>query len=215
MRTLNLITPVILAAGDSLRMGYPKALLPLGTDTFLTRILRVLKNMGMQNPMIILGKAAPAILPQIRAWPADVRINPDPARGQLSSVQLALSPAPAESIGILLWPVDQPAVSESLVRRLTDLFVVSESRIAVPMHGGKRGHPAIFHRDLFQEFMNEPLEKGPKGILLRHQEATAVLPTEEPAAIQDIDTPADYEALTGESLDVALARAGVPRIPQS
>jgi molybdenum cofactor cytidylyltransferase len=194
-------------------MGYPKALLPIGTDTFLTRILGTLKEVGLPKPVIILGKAASIILPQIQDWPADVRINPDPSRGQLSSVQLALSHLPPESVAALIWPVDHPAVSEDLVRRLTQLFLVSESRIACPMRGGKRGHPAVFHRTLFQEFMDAPLEEGPKQILLRHQRATAVLPTEELASVQDIDTPADYQELTGESLDSALARSITPSAP--
>jgi molybdenum cofactor cytidylyltransferase len=215
MRSATSIAPIILAAGDSTRMGYPKALLPLGSDSFLTRILGILGNVGLPKPVIVLGKAASIVQSQIRSWPADIWINPDPGRGQLSSIQLALSRLSLEFIAALIWPVDQPAVSEDLVRRLTQLFVISESRIAFPMHDGKRGHPAIFHRTLFQEFMDAPLEEGPKKILLRHQNATAILPTEESAVVEDIDTPADYQALTGESLDSALARAGVPEATHS
>jgi molybdenum cofactor cytidylyltransferase len=198
------IVPIVLAAGDSKRMGYPKALLPLRDDAFLTRILRTLKAIGMPKPVIILGKAASLIQPQIKDWPADIYINPNPDRGQLSSIQLALSHIPPEFVAGMIWPVDQPAVSENLVRRLVDLFLISGSRIACPLYGNKRGHPAIFHRALFREFMEAPLEEGPKKIIIRHQEATALLPTEEPASVQDIDTPEDYEALTGESLNAAL-----------
>ena len=78
--------------------------------------------------------------------------------------------------------------------------------IAYPKYGDKRGHPAIFHRALFQEFTATPLKEGPKNILLRHQQDTAELPTTEQAAVQDIDTPAEYEALTGESVKSALER---------
>jgi molybdenum cofactor cytidylyltransferase len=215
MQTVTSIAPIILAAGDSTRMGYPKALLPLGSDTFLTRILGVLRNVGLPKPVIILGRAAAIIQSQIKEWPADIRINPDPDRGQLSSIQLALFHLPPEFIAGLIWPVDQPAVSEDLVRRLIQLFIDSKSRIACPIYGGKRGHPAIFHRILFQEFMDAPLEEGPKKILLRNQHATFLLPTEEPAAVQDIDTPAEYQALTGESLDSALSRSNVPGASQS
>ncbi len=213
MHSVTSITPVILAAGDSIRMGYPKALLPLGTETFLTRILGILRNIGLPKPVIVLGKSASIIQAQIRDWPADIRINPDPSRGQLSSIQLALSNLMPESVAGMVWPVDQPAVSEDLVRRLAQLFIISKSQIAFPMNGGRRGHPAIFHRTLFQEFMDAPLEEGPRKILLRHQNSTAILPTDESAAIQDIDTPSDYQALTGESLDSALARIGASKVP--
>jgi molybdenum cofactor cytidylyltransferase len=206
------IVPIILAAGDSTRMGYPKALLPLGSESFLVRILSTIGRVGMPKPLIVLGKAAPVIQQQILNRPAHTLINPDPDRGQLSSIQLALHHINPEFIAGMIWPVDQPAISEDLVRNLVHLFLSSESRIAYPTCGGRRGcsgrrgHPAIFHRALFQEFMDAPLEEGPKKILLRHQNATSVLPTEELACVQDIDTPADYEALTGESLDAALAR---------
>jgi molybdenum cofactor cytidylyltransferase len=206
MQQVTSIVPIILAAGDSTRMGYPKALLPLGTDTFLTRILRILRSTEMPDPIIILGRAASAIRPQIQDWTADIYINPDPDRGQLSSIQLALSHIHSECAACMIWPVDQPAVSENLVRCLMELFLNSDSRIVCPIYGNKRGHPAIFHRALFQEFMDAPLEEGPKKIILRHQQATALLPTEESGSVQDIDTPAEYEALTGESLNAALAR---------
>jgi molybdenum cofactor cytidylyltransferase len=215
MQSVTAIAPIILAAGDSTRMGYPKALLPLGSGTFLTRILGTLQEVGLPKPVIILGRAASTIQPQIRDWPADIWINPDPGRGQLSSIRLALSRLPPEFVAGMVWPVDQPTVSGDLVRRLAELFVSSDAQIAYPMHGGKRGHPAIFRRTLFQEFMDAPLEEGPKKILWRHQSATAVLPTEELASVQDIDTPEDYKALTGESLDEALARAEASRASQS
>jgi molybdenum cofactor cytidylyltransferase len=205
MRPMESILPIILAAGDSTRMGYPKALLPLGEELFITRILRVLQNAELPRPVIILGRAATVIQPRIQGWTADIRINPDPDRGQLSSIQLALEKIGPEYEAGMIWPVDQPAVSEDLVRRLAQLFLLSESRIVCPTCGGKRGHPAIFHSELFAEFMGAPLEEGPKKILLRHRLETLELPTEESATIQDIDTPSDYLALTGQTLEAALA----------
>lgn len=198
------IGPIVLAAGDSTRMGYPKALLPLEGDTFITRILKTLRNAGLPRPVVILGRAAPMIRPQIAGWPADVFVNPDPDRGQLSSIQLALSSLNPEFAAGMIWPVDLPAVSEDLVRRLVQLFSVSAPQIAFPMHGGKRGHPAIFHRALFREFMDASPEEGPKGILARYRHDSAVLETEESASVQDIDTPMDYENLTGRTLDSVL-----------
>ncbi|MBN1570382.1 MAG: nucleotidyltransferase family protein [Acidobacteria bacterium] len=206
MRSVNSIVPIVLAAGDSARMGYPKALLPFGTEVFLTHTLTVLRNSGLPRPLIILGRSADAIKAKIRDWPADIRINPDPDRGQLSSIQLALTNISPEFDGGMIWPVDQPVISEDLVRRLTRLFLDSECLIACPKVGDRRGHPAIFHRSLFQEFLDAPLEEGPKKILLRHQHEIAVLPTEESGAIHDIDTPEDYQALIGESLESVLAR---------
>ena len=204
MRSMKSIAPVILAAGDSTRMGYPKALLPLGNEIFLTHILKILRDAGMAKPRLILGRAAGQIESCIQEWPADILINKDPDRGQLSSIQLGISDLAPEFDAAMIWPVDQPSVSVELVRRLARLFVESEALMAFPRFGEKRGHPAIFHRALFQEFMDAPLEEGPQAILLKHQHSSAILNTEELASVRDIDTPAEYQTLTGESLDSAL-----------
>jgi molybdenum cofactor cytidylyltransferase len=183
-------------------MGYPKALLPLGDETFLTRILRILREAGLARPRLILGRAAALIKTRIGDYPADILVNPDPDRGQLSSIQLGISELPEKFEAAMLWPVDQPAVSLELARGLTELFISKDCRIAVPFRDGKRGHPAIFHRTLFHEFMDAPLEKGAKGIISRYESETCFLRTDESAAFTDIDTPSEYQILTGKTLTV-------------
>ncbi len=205
------IAPIILAAGDSIRMGYPKAILPLGRDTFITRILRTLKEVELPKPIVVVGRAASIIRPVIADWPAEIVINADPDRGQLSSIQLALSHINPECVGGMIWPVDQPAISQELVRRLVHLFTSSEPKIAFPMHDNKNGHPAIFHRDLFREFMEASPDEGPGPILSRYKHASAILPGEESACVQDIDTPEDYLNLTGENLDLVLKRVSASK----
>lgn len=205
-KSLESIVPVILAAGDSKRMGYTKALLPLGEEVFLTRIMRILREVGLARPRLILGRYAELIKEHIGDYPADVLINPDPDRGQLSSIQLGVSEFPEKFEAAMLWPVDQPAVSLELTRRLTELFITKDCRITVPFRSGKRGHPVIFHRTLFHEFMNAPMEKGAKGIISRYESETCFLPSDESAAFDDIDTPSDYQALTGRSLKEALGK---------
>ena len=205
-RTAESIAPVILAAGNSKRMGYPKALLPLGDEIFLTRILRILREVGLVSPRLVLGRDAALIRERIGDYPADILVNPDPDRGQLSSIQLGISGLPEKFEAVMLWPVDQPAVSVEMTRRLIELFFTKDCRIAVPLRNGKRGHPAIFHRMLFHEFMDAPMEKGAKGIISRYESEACFLLTDEPAAFNDIDTPSDYQALTGCNLDSVIKR---------
>jgi len=205
MSLLTSITPVILAAGDSTRMGYPKALLPLQNDCFLTWILKASLNADLGQPTVVLGRAAEDILPHIQEWQINVMINREPERGQLSSIQLALSAMPKESVAAMIWPVDQPLVPVSVIDTLARRFIDSDAMIAYPVYGEKRGHPAIYHRKLFQEFMKAPPDEGPKKIILNHHADTAVLPTDEPGTVYDFDTPSDYESAFGKSLDAALS----------
>jgi molybdenum cofactor cytidylyltransferase len=200
------ITPIILAAGDSARMGFPKALLPIGGDTFLTRILRTLEHLGLEDPTVVLGKHAARIRPYITQWRVRIVVNPRPDAGQLSSIKLALSELDSCE-ACMLWPVDQPGITESLVRDLIRLFRVSGAPLALPCLGGKNGHPAIFRGTLFREILDTPVHEGLKQMVLRHRGETALLATEEVAVIEDVDTPADYFRLTGERLTEVLARS--------
>ncbi len=206
MPQLSSIAPVILAAGDSTRMGFPKALLPLGGDIFLVRILKTIRAAGMPRAHVVLGKAAETVRPHLADWDVDVLINPEPSRGQLSSIQIALESLGPEMGSAMIWPVDMPDVAPEVVRGLAELFIDSGSWIVLPLFGDRRGHPAIIHRRLFHEFMEASLEEGPKSIFARHRGETSTLAVQDSAAIQDIDTPSDYRVLTGETLDSALCR---------
>ena len=200
------IVPVVLAAGDSTRMGFPKALLPIGNRTFLTRILDILEDLQLQDPIVVLGRAAGRIEPVLAGRKERILINTTPDRGQLSSIQLAVSSLPPDCTGCLIWPVDHPAVSETLVRNLVRLFCDSHASLVMPNQGQKRGHPAIFHRRLFGELLAEAPERGLKEMVLRNQSQMVLLDMEEGAAIADVDTPDEYFRLTGEKLDTVLAR---------
>jgi molybdenum cofactor cytidylyltransferase len=182
-------------------MGFPKALLPLGDSFFVARILDTIQESGLKNPFLILGRDARWIEPRIEDRTIRVLINPDPDRGQLSSIQIGIRHLPSQAEGCLVWPVDQPVVSAKVVGGLIDLFLSSESGLAYPVCGDKIGHPVIFRRRLFRELLDAPLETGARSVVLRHLDDVEILATEETATITDIDTPEDYFNLTADMLD--------------
>jgi len=185
-------------------MGYPKALLPLGSDTFLSHIIYTARTAGLGNPTIVLGRSASAIQSTVKLQQVEVLINPNPNRGQLSSIQMALTSLEPDCNAVMIWPVDQPLVSVELIEALACLFLDTGSLIASPVVGEKRGHPVIFRKDLFPEFMATPLDEGSKPIMTRHREHTVSLPTEEVGTVFDIDTPSDYETACGRKLEAVL-----------
>jgi molybdenum cofactor cytidylyltransferase len=207
------VQPVILAAGDSSRMGYPKALLPLGDDTFLTRILKTLATLELPAARLVLGMHESLVRPLLINYDVCVLINPDPARGTVSSIRLALENLDPGCSGCLIWPVDQPLVSAELVRDLIRLFENSAAPLALPSCGGKAGHPAIFGRVMMDELLALPPDASPKIVVARHKDEGAWLVTEETGTVEDIDTPHDYLRLTGETLESALARRRADRLP--
>jgi len=179
-------------------MGSPKALLPLGSGTFLTVILKKLGQLELGVPIVTLGRHADSIAPVIPEECGRILINPDPDRGQLSSMKLALGHVSSACTGCLFWPVDHPLVSVDLVRALVDLFLDTRAPIVLPRVGSRRGHPAIFDRSVFKELLDLPMEGGPKRLVQKYQKEIAHLPTEESGAVEDIDTPEDYQRLVIE-----------------
>jgi len=204
---MNAVVPVVLAAGLSRRMGFPKALLPLGEGTFLTCILDKVQQLDLVEPIVVLGAHAAHIQPALAQRPVRVLLNQNFSLGQISSIRLAIENLSLECLGCLIWPVDHPSVSGNLVAELVRLFRNSEAPLVLPFYEGRRGHPAIVGRSLFQEVLEAPAEGGMKAVIQRHEDSIALLPTPESSTVLDIDTPGDYLSLTGESLEAALARA--------
>lgn len=197
------VTAVVLAAGDSRRMGYPKALLPWRGSTFVGTIAARIVEAGLRPPLIVLGRHASAIRPHVPKGAASI-VNPDPDRGQLSSLQLAIAQAGASCDGIMIWPVDQPGVSTPLVRGLVSLFEAADVPLVFPVCCGRRGHPAIIGQALFVELMQLDPSASPKPVFQRHSPNAVLLDTAETACIEDVDTPEDYLRAAGVTLEEAL-----------
>lgn len=182
-------------------MRYPKALLPFGKELFLTHILTTLDEAGLKDAIVVLGRHAGSIRPHIADREVRILINTNPERGQISSIQLAVENLLPECGGIIIWPVDQPAVSAGLVRRLVTSFQSSNSLLVFPSCEGRKGHPVIFHHSLFRELLDAAPETGAKSVVARHSGETLLLPTAETSTIMDVDTPEDYFNLTGAMID--------------
>lgn len=187
-------------------MGFPKALLPLGPDTFLTHILNTLDQVNLHGARVVLGLHEPLIRTVLAKYDVSILVNPDPARGQASSIRLAAQGLDPDCPGCLIWPVDQPLVSPELVHSLIGLFANSGASLALPRCRGIAGHPAILGRPLIEELLAGPADANPKLVVARYRPAAAWLQTEETGTIEDFDTPEDYLRLMGEPLESALAR---------
>ena len=198
-----MIPGVVLAAGASSRMGRPKALLPtdVAGETFLTRIIRTLREAEVDDVVVVMGKDADAIRQAVQGdlEPRFIE-NPEPEAGQLSSLLVALRAVDHPGVrGMLVALVDVPLVSAETVRRAFVLAAYRRSGAPVvrPVSGGRHGHPVIFDRAVFAELRRADPHIGAKAVVRAHQAAVVDVEVEDAGAVADVDTPADYDRIIG------------------
>jgi molybdenum cofactor cytidylyltransferase len=188
-----MIVAIVLAAGESSRMGSPKALLPIGGKLFIERIVSGLEQTQVGKIVIVLGHNAEEIKPKVSHLPVTVVVNRDYEKGQLSSLIVAIRSLEAEMVdGILVHLVDHPLLNPSLVDRMIALFYESKKSIVVPIYSGRRGHPVIFSSRLFPDLLQAPLDVGAKSVVNAHRDETLEIETDDQGVIVDIDTPEEY-----------------------
>jgi molybdenum cofactor cytidylyltransferase len=184
-----MLAAVILAAGESRRMGSPKALLPYHGRPFLQHLIEVTRHEKVGVQRVVLGAGAEEIRDALGLDAADVVVNARWSEGQLSSIQAGVRALPEGTDGMLLCPVDHPMVSASLVAELIAKFYASKKAIVLPTYQGKRGHPVIFASKLYAELLEAPAEKGARAVVWAHAEEVLEVPTDEEGVVLNLNDP--------------------------
>ncbi len=187
---------VILAAGTSSRMGTPKALLDAGAgECFLDRLAGTFLDAGCAVT-VVLGEQAEAIRQASRRGAAlRFALNPDPSRGQLSSLQCGLRAVAPGADAIFFTPVDAPGISLETILVLKDLLAGMD--FAIPIFEGKRGHPVLMRAACAAEFLALPDGSSARDILHARRAGTRFVEVADPAILDDIDDPEDYDRWRG------------------
>ena len=189
------IHALILAAGRGTRMGGPKALLTLDGETFLARVARLLFRPGVDRVTAVVGHEADRVLREA-ALPPDVAtiVNLRYADGMLTSILAGLDHAEAAGAdAVLVHPVDHPLVEAATVDAVV-AALVQGATIAVPSHGGRRGHPGGFARTAWTALRGAAPDEGARGVLARHREWIEHVAAGEECLV-GVNTNEDYEQL--------------------
>lgn len=199
-----MIPAVILAAGTSSRMGRPKALLPAGTsgESFLSRIVTTVRAAGVADVVVVAGAEADLVQDTISASGLGVRliVNPDYARGQLSSLLAALAIVDRPGVrALLVTLVDVPLVSAATVRAVIEAYRRSGAPVVRPVKNGRHGHPVIFDRAVFGELRLADPAVGARAVVRARAAEVIDVPVEDEGAFLDIDTPEEYARAIGRS----------------
>jgi molybdenum cofactor cytidylyltransferase len=207
---------VILAAGESSRMGRDKALLPwppssagpaaasaagpVTTDTFLSAAIRLFFS-HVDVVLVVAGKNEAALAPIVYANGASLVVNPDSARGQFSSLRVGLQEVLSRGRdAAMVTLVDRPPVKMETLQALESAFeqAITKTRrkwAVIPEYQGKHGHPILVGREMMEAFLRAPETSDAREVEHAHLSQIEYVPVDDPLVAVNVDTPEQYASL--------------------
>jgi len=201
-----MINALVLAAGESRRMGKPKPLLRFGDATFLEQIVSVLCLSDADRITIVLGASAETIRASVDLSGVEVVVNQDYQKGQLSSLIAGLESVPPQAEAILLCLVDNPFLTSDVINRVIQAFRTAPNPIVIPTCKNRRGHPALFARTVFDELLHAPADEGARYVVKADPGRVLEVDVRDPSILVGIDTPEDYRSHFGVDPDTWTSR---------
>ena len=194
---------VILAAGESSRMGRDKALLPwppgpAGRSTFLSTTIELLQAPS-DLVIVVAGKNAGSLQPIVDAAAGYLVVNRHPELGQFSSLQIGLREVlnhgrDAAIVALVDRPPAQPATLAVLCEAFSNAYESGKWAV-VPEHGGRHGHPILIGREMIEAFLRAPATSTAREVEHALERRILYVPVDDPNVVANVDTPEDYERL--------------------
>ena len=192
-----MINAIVLAAGESRRMGQPKPLLRFRDRTFLEQVATVLQNSRVDGIIVVLGAQAKQVVEAVDLADVDMVVNKDYRSGQLSSLIAGLKQVPRKTEAILLCLVDHPFITVDVVNRIVNEFRATHAPIVAPTVNGKRGHPTLFSRSMFEELMAAPEAQGARHVVYTNEDKVHEVVISDNTVLAGINTRDDYRSRFG------------------
>lgn len=190
-----MIGAIVLAAGQSRRMGTQKLLLPWAGLPMVAHVVDQVLRSPARPVIVVVGPDGQAIAEALAGRPITLLSNPDPQSEMLASVRCGLEALPPACVGVLVVLGDQPGVTSQLIGRLIAAFRDRPASIVAPRCGGRRGHPILLPRRFFAEVLQRYEGLGLRGLLRQYPHDVVEVPIEGTSSQWDVDTPDDYRRL--------------------
>jgi molybdenum cofactor cytidylyltransferase len=192
-----MISAILLAAGQSKRMGELKQLMPFGQSTIVEQAVDNLLGSAVDEVIVVVGYKAEDVIKAIAAKPIKLVINPDYEQGMSTSIIAGLNLVHSGVRGIMLALGDQPLVDSQTIDRLMDEFYNHDKGIVVPTYQGRRGHPIIFAIKYKQQLLELSGDVGGRQIVKDHPDDVLEVAVDAESIVADFDTTDDYQAYVG------------------
>ncbi len=185
-----MIAAIVLAAGQSRRMGQNKLFLPYGTSTVIDTIITEVAAC-VRDIVVVTGHQADRVAKHLTAYPVRCVFNPAYAQAEmLVSIQAGLRSLPDTITAALIVLGDQPRLRREIVQRVID--AAEPDTLIVPSFQMKRGHPILIPRSLWPSILALPPEASLRDVIRAHADHMRYIVFDDDSVLRDIDTPEDY-----------------------
>ncbi len=190
-----MISAILMAAGESKRMGKPKQLMPFGRSTILEQTIDNLLSSKITEIIVVVGYKAEEMIKTIASRPVKIALNPMYQLGMSTSIVTGLNLINAKTQAVMLALADQPLVDSKTINQLLAEFFNHNKGIAVPAYQGKRGHPVIFSIKYKKELLGLTGDIGGKRVINQHPDDILEVSVDSESINIDIDNINDYQSL--------------------
>ena len=187
-----MIYTMVLAAGESKRMGTPKLLLPFGEKTMIELLLEEVLRSKSDKTMVVLGAEKEKIERIISRLPVTTVVNTRYEDGMLSSIQAGFEALPDEVEAVLVCLGDQPLIPFSVMNKLIDAYKNTKKGIILPIYKKSRGHPILIDMKYKTEIRRVSPNIGLRALVHNHPQDVMEVEVDAPQILKDIDKPEDY-----------------------
>jgi molybdenum cofactor cytidylyltransferase len=190
------VVAILLGAGRSQRMGgRNKLLMEVDGQPMVRRVAVTLLNSRVREVIAVLGHDHTRVAAALAGVPLRIVVNDEYALGQMSSVRTGIAAIGDDPAAIVVALADQPALEPLDIDFLIDAFLaLPEPKILVPVYGGQRGNPIVLPGMQLSALQAGGVNFGCRNLIERHPEAVVRIEAANPHYVQDIDTPAAYDA---------------------
>lgn len=183
---------IVLAAGESKRMGSPKMSLPFRQKTIIGTVIANVMASKVEKSIVVLGANHDEVLSLTEKYPVVNCYNANYKEGMLSSVRCGFEHLPPDFRAALVLLGDQPMIETEVIDLVIDTYNTSDRGIVVPVHDGKRGHPLLVDSRYREEICGMTGPDGLRELLKKHPEDVLEVETLHLSVLRDIDTEEDY-----------------------
>ena len=196
-----MISAVILAAGESRRMGKQnKLLLPIGGEALLVKLVASVCASDVGQVLVVIGHEAEKIRRELNEFPLNFVYNPNFSEGMTTSIKYGVKVVSHECDGLLICLGDMPFINTSEINKLIHAYaknrIKGEGLIVVPVFKRQRGNPVLFSIEFRNDILEHKIESGCKEVIMKNSDSVMEIEMDDEKMLLDVDTMEDYQSVS-------------------